>query len=260
MSSTDALNSPSKRGPYKKSYTKDDIFDALTTYRNAQRLGTPMTFTRAGSPYNIPDSTLRYYHRKTSLAIAMSPRHAVPTEVMAAAVTASSAATHRRLLNDDFEQKLMQYITTCRELAQPLDIHMIRHKAQRLHYAANNIALTAENRDILASEHWWNGFKKRHPDHGMRTPQQLAIARARATQPEIINHFYDLLEYELKTHAFEPHQIWAADETGVDNNFKPRKVFVPIGMYVGTTKKSECMHVLFWLYETHVDFLYFFLR
>ena len=154
----------------------------------------------------------------------------------------------------------MQYITTCRELAQPLDIHMIRHKAQRLHYAANNIALTAENRDILASEHWWNGFKKRHPDHGMRTPQQLAIARARATQPEIINHFYDLLEYELKTHAFEPHQIWAADETGVDNNFKPRKVFVPIGMYVGTTKKSECMHVLFWLYETHVDFLYFFLR
>ena len=82
-----------------------------------------MTFTRAGSPYNIPDSTLRYYHRKTSLAIALSPRHAVPTEVMAAAVTASPAATHRRLLNDDFEQKLMQYITTCRELAQPLDIH-----------------------------------------------------------------------------------------------------------------------------------------
>ena len=144
-----------------KTYTKHNILSALTTYRNAQRSGTPMTFTRAGSPYNIPDSTLRYYHRKTSLAIAMSPRHAVPAEVMAEAVTTSIAATHRRLLNDDMEHKLMEYITICRELAQPLDIHMIRHKAQRLHYAANNIPLTDENRHTLASEHWWNGFKKR---------------------------------------------------------------------------------------------------
>lgn len=256
MSSSDAVVSPSKRGPYKKTYTKDDILAALTRYRNAERAGRPISFAAAAAPCIIPDSTLRYYHRKTLTAIVTSPRHAVPSEVMAAAITASSAATHRRLLTDEMEQKLIQWIDSSRDLAQPPDVFMIRHKAQRLHYAANQKPLRDENRLTIASEHWWTGFKKRHPNYSLRTPQQLDIARARATQPEIINHFYALLKHELDAYGFMPHQIWAADETGVDNNFKVHKVFVKTGVYKTPTRNSNAFK--FACVQQHVMSVYLF--
>ena len=72
--------------------------------------------------------------------------------------------------------------------------------------------------------HWWHRFLQRHPTLSIRAPQLLALQRARATQPEIINHFYDLFKLVTDTFDIHEHQIWAMDETGVDNNFKVRKV------------------------------------
>ena len=57
----------------------------------------------------------------------------------------------------------------------------------------------------------------------MRRTQPHSFVRARATQPEIINHFYDLLKQQLDAHQFEPNQIYAADETGVAGDLKTPK-------------------------------------
>ena len=127
---------------------------------------------------------------------------------------------------------MIEYVDKCKELAHPLTIDIIRHKAKRLYYATHNIPITAENEHAIASKHWWFRFKSRHPTFTLRAPQLLALQRAKATQPEIINHFYDLLKLTLDTCQFQPHQIWAMDETGLDNNFKVRKVVARIGMYM----------------------------
>lgn len=254
------MSSPSSRSPrglYKNKYTKHDILTALKDITNAQRSGRKLSFKAAGAPYHIPETTMRHYHKKTTTAIASSSRGAIPSEVMESAVSATSAASHKRLLTDDDEQKLVTWIEQCCMVTQPPEIFLIRHKAQRLHYAIHNIPITEENEDRMASEKWWKGFKSRHPTLTLRTAQPLDVLRARATQPEIINHFYDLLEYEVKTHRFQPHQIWAADETGVDDNFKVRKVVTTKGMHIYTTKMQ---HTQLFLHVAHVIFMFSFFR
>ena len=99
-----------KRGAYGKSYKKADLLLALSDYRSACRAGRKITFDQAGAPYNIPPSTLRRYDRKTEHAIATAPLHSIPTEVAATAVTTSFAGKHKRLLTDELEQKLVQYL------------------------------------------------------------------------------------------------------------------------------------------------------
>jgi hypothetical protein len=220
------------RGPYKKTYKKADLLLALADHRSAARAGRKITFEAAGRPYGIPSTTVRDAHRKAAIAIASAPRHSIPDEVVEAAVSASRAGSHMLLLTSDVEQKLVVYIESCKALAHPLTIDIIRHKAKRLQYACHKVPITEENKHDMASRQWWNRFKKRHPHLTLRSPQLLALQRARATQPEIINHFYDLLKLVYDTYELQPHQIWAMDETGVDNNFKVRKVVANKGMYM----------------------------
>ena len=243
------------RGPYKKTYKKSDILLALSDHRSAVRAGRKMTFAAAGRPYGIPSTTVRDAHRKTTIVIASAPRHSIPDEVLAAVVSASRAGSHMLLLTSDVEQKLLDYIESCKALAHPLTIDTVRHKAKRLYFATHNTPITAQNMHDMASRQWWNRFKKRHPTLSLRAPQLLALQRARATQPEIINHFYDLLKLVYDTYQLQPHQIWAMDETGVDNNFKVRKVVANKGWYKHTQREDEasygCVCVC-------IDMLYFY--
>lgn len=235
------IPSRSPRGPYKNTYTKDDIIAALTAYRSAASAGRRINFSQAGAPYHIPASTLRRYHRKTELAIATAPRHSITNDVLTTVVSTSLTGQHKRLLTDEDEKKLVHYIDLCKQMCHPLDVDTVKLKAKRLHFAVNNIPITDKNRTELASKRWWNAFRKRHPTLTLRTPQPLALQRARVTQPEIINHFYDLLKLAYDTFQFQPHQIWAMDETGVDNNFKVRKVVANKGVYKHAKRQNAWM-------------------
>lgn len=229
------------RGPYHTTYQKSDLVLALTDYRSAIRSGHPITFAQAGAAYHIPASTVRDANKKANAAIARADRHTIPHEILKAAVTTSLAGSHKRLLTDEVEQKLCDYIELCKRMTLPIDIDVVKHKAKRLYYATHNIPITDENRDEMASKRWWQAFRKRHPTLTLRSPQQLAVQRAKATQPEIINHFYDLLELAYDTYGFQSQQIWAMDETGVDNNFKVRKVVANKGMYMHAQYQVSCM-------------------
>lgn len=127
------------------------------------------------------------------------------------------------MLPREVEEKLMWWIDRCGELAQPPSKTLTRLKAKRLYFSLHGIPITDDNRLQLASEKWWRGFKNRHPKTTTMTPTPLQYARAKATQPEIINHFYDLLKHQLDTFGFQPHQIWACDETGVAGDQKSGK-------------------------------------
>lgn len=128
----------------------------------------------------------------------------MPADVVETAVTTSRAGVYNKLLTDDVEQQLIAYVDKCKEYAHPLSIDIVRHKAKHLYYATHNIPIPAENEHDIASKHWWRSFKSRHPTFTLRAPQLLALQRAQATQPEIINHFYDLLKLTLDTYQFQP--------------------------------------------------------
>jgi hypothetical protein len=218
------------RGSYKKSYSKNDVLLALSDYRSAIRAGRRLSYTQAALRYHVPVTTLRRYHRKTEHAIATAPRHSLTNEVVETTVSASSTGLHLLMLSSDMDQKLVSYIESCKQLSHPLTPEAVRKKAKRLYFSQHNIPITAENQHDIASKHWWQRFLLRHPTLSIRAPQLLALQRARATQPDIINHFYDLYKLCIDTFDIHEHQIWAMDETGVDNNFKVRKVVANKGM------------------------------
>ena len=45
--------------------------------------------------------------------------------------------------------------------------------------------------DGVPGEGWWSGFFKRHPKVVKRKPQQLQMARAKASCPEIISDWFE---------------------------------------------------------------------
>ena len=245
LMSTPHTKKPKTRGPYKKHYSHDQILRALDDLRSARRLGQPHSHKTIGDRHGVPVTTLRDWERKTLAAIASAPRHSIPAEVVETAVTTNRQGLHLRLLSEDVEDKLVKWINICDEMAQPPDTYSIRYKAMRLHYAENKIEVDDENYSTIASENCWQRFSFRHPHLAIRTPQPLALKRAKATQPEIINRFYQLLEHWIKKLGVQPHQIWAGDETGVDEKFRVRKVVTNKGTNTHTnTQKKIFVHAL----------------
>ena len=214
--------SPAKRGSYSKTYSKQGILDALQEYKQQLSLGQRPSFSKIGQRHNIPSSTLHDYYVRSQSAIASSPRYSAPNEVTASLVLSTRPGGNNRHLTDEVEHKLKEWIDACGDVLSP-SVDLIRLKAQRLYFATHNTPVTSENEQQLASLKWWRCFKKRYPTLSVRRTQPHSFVRARATQPEIINHFYDLLKQQLDAHQFEPNQIYAADETGVAGDLKTPK-------------------------------------
>ena len=50
------------------------------------------------------------------------------------------------------------------------------------------------------SDGWWASFNRRHPDLSLRNPAPLSMARAAATDCDIIDRCFDLLEEIVDAH------------------------------------------------------------
>ena len=213
--STPVKKSTRKRGLYAQKYKKPDVFNALELYHKYRRSSTPISPAAAARQHNIPAQSLRNYIALTDAAVAKSPRGAVPSVVREAAVAAVTRGGAEKLLSDEDEKALHTWINTAAQHIQPPSKTLILLKAKRLYYAAKGIEITEENEHDVMSEKWWRGFSARHPKLSTRSTTAVSAARARQTQPEIFNHFYDLLDSQYRTHGFEPSHIYALDETGV---------------------------------------------
>ena len=228
------------RGAYKK-WSQDDLALALAAVKSAKNSPHHLTFEAAERKYHIPHSTLYDYMRTTQTAIASAPRASRPDEITNHVIATTRAGTPRTLLNNDTEQKLLTWVFKMEEMCIPVDLDQLRYKAMRLHLSANNIPITVDNELKMASPHWWRRLKLRHPDLRLRTPQKIEYLRLRATQPEIINHFYSLLKHALDTYHFTQDEIWAADETGVDEKGRCKKILAPKGTMPHRRNKLDWM-------------------
>lgn len=70
------------------------------------------------------------------------------------------------------------------------------------------------------SEHWWGGFRQRHPELTLRKPDKLEQSRAESLNPEVVQYFELLNEVcngEKEAKNF-PRQTYNCDEMFVPLN------------------------------------------
>ena len=101
-----------------------------------------------------------------------------------------------------------------------------------------NVVAAKGNHDGVVTDGWWSSFKERHGSLTLRTAEPLPYARAVSSSPEIISHYYDLLEKTLSDNDLmdKPCQIYNMDETGMPLDPTPTKVVTVKG-----TKHPTCI-------------------
>ena len=150
-----------------------------------------------------------------------SEHYAVPKSTLgdriSGRVLPGSTSGPRRILNDEEEEGLVAFLRRC----APVGLSKSRKELLALVQAIAE----SKGHQHLITDGWWNCFIKRHPDITLRAPVPLSQARARATDEEVINNYFDLLEATLQEYDLlgKPGQIFNLDESGFPLNPKPPK-------------------------------------
>ena len=145
-------------------------------------------------------------------------------------VLPGSTSGPRQILNDEEEEGLVAFLRRCASVGLS--------KSRKELLALLQAIVESKGHQHLITDGWWNCFIKRHPDITLRAPVPLSQARARATDEEVINNYFDLLEATLQEYDLlgKPGQIFNLDESGFPLNPKP-----PKGVFdKGTKNLSAC--------------------
>jgi len=83
----------------------------------------------------------------------------------------------------------------------------------------------------LVTDGWWASFRRRHGSLTLRTAEPLSYARGVASNPEVFDHYYNLLEQTLTDNGLldKPCQVFNIDETSMPLDPSPTKVVVVKG-------------------------------
>ncbi len=91
---------------------------------------------------------------------------------------------------------------------------------------------------------WWESFCRRHPNISLRAAAPLSMVRAKASDPEMMSRYFDLLEQTLDENRVRgcPGQIFNMDESGMPLDPKAPKVVAERGTSacaLGSGNKSQ---------------------
>ena len=132
-------------------------------------------------------------------------------------VQPGSRSGPERLLSDTEEVELVAFVRRCSAIGYPKTRKDMIELVQRI----------AESRgvDRQISNGWWEKFCTRNPSITLRASVPLSKARAEATDSEIIDGYFDLLEKTMAEYDLldKPCQVFNADESGFPLAPKPLK-------------------------------------
>ena len=123
-----------------------------------------------------------------------------------------------RYLSDTEEAELVNVLAECSKVGYA------RSKKEVLALVQSTMKL--KGREVPVSGGWWESFKRRHPQMTLRTAEPLAYARAVASNPVILDRYFDILEQTLTENGImdKPCQVFNCDETGMPLAPSPPKV------------------------------------
>ena len=112
------------------------------------------------------------------------------------------------------EKELVQYV-----LAMKVTLYGVT--SRKIHSLAYQLAVLKRIKHSfiddsqLAGRDWLAGFRKRHPELSLRTPEATSAARAQGFNKISVDRFYDVLDSALVPGKFPASRKWNVDETCV---------------------------------------------
>ena len=158
-----------------------------------------MTIRRAAEEYGVPRSTLG---DRASGRVICGAKSGAPT-----------------YLSPEEEEELVQFLVGSAEIGYPKSVREVRA-------LVGAILSNKGNSDVgCVSTGWWERFRKRHPTLSLRQGESLAYKRAIATNRDVINKYFDLLEETISKNNLRdrPSCIFNCDESGMPLDFRPGK-------------------------------------
>lgn len=146
-------------------------------------------------------------------------------------------------LPPEIEAELVKYIIEMDRKMFGLTLYDVRKMAYEL-AIRNNIPAKQHRfneEKKIAGKDWLQGFRKRHPNLSLRSPEPTSMARAQGFTKEKVATFFTLLKETYDKYKWQPQQIFNVDETGVTTvQGKPSKVLSVRGKrQVGAIKSAE---------------------
>ena len=183
-----------ERGAYKK-WSGGQMDQAVSAV-----VGDGKSIRRAAMQYNVPRSTLfdRVSGRIQPGAVSGPPKYLTFTE----------------------EAELAKFLSRCGAIGYARSKSEILALVQRV--------LDSRGKGQTVTHGWWDSFRRRHPELVVRSPVPLSHVRSKATDPEMLQRYFDLLEETVKGNKLEgrPGQIFNMDESGMPLDPKaPRLIF-----------------------------------
>ena len=161
-----------------------------------------MSIRRAAECYKIPRTTLQDYVSGQST---LSSRSGAP------------------ILTVDEESELATFLVEVAKIGYPHTRQQVLNKVQAI--------VDAKGLNRLVTFGWWQSFAHRHPDLTLKTAAPLGMSRAKATDRNVLQRYFTMLEECLDTHDImdKPSRIYNCDETGIPLNPPCPKVIDKVG-------------------------------
>lgn len=114
----------------------------------------------------------------------------------------------------ELEQELADHIISLQNRFFGMNTRDVRELAYAL-AKKNNLPNAFSDETKLAGRDWLDGFRKRHPEITLRTPEKTSIARARCFNKPTVAKFFDMMEKVYLEGNFSQHRIFNVDETAL---------------------------------------------
>ena len=161
------------------------------------------SFRRAAEMYGVPRATLHDHYRG---------RHD------------NGKAGPRPFLSFGEEEELVVFLELHAKIGYPYTRKQVLQIVQDI--------VTTKGIEAEVSSGWWDSFCRRHPSVVLRSAMPLSLSRAHATDPAVLNAYYDKLEEILKSNKIldKAGSIFNCDESGFSLSPKSPKVVCSAGM------------------------------
>ena len=129
----------------------------------------------------------------------------------------------KKYLTEEEEDELVAFVRRCALIGYP--------KSRKDMMALVQQIIESKGMQYTITNGWWESFCKRHPDLTLRAPVALSQARAIATDREVMDNYFDLLEKTMIEYDLvgKPGQVFNMDESGFPLNPKSPKGIFEVG-------------------------------
>ena len=141
-----------------------------------------MSVRRAALEYNIPKSTLG--------------------DRVSGRVIPGSTSGPKKYLTEEKEDELVAFVRRCALIGYP------KSRKDMMALSVQQI-IESKGMQYTITNGWWESFCERHPDRTLRAPVALSQARAIATDREVMDNYFDLLEKTMIEYDLVGKPAWS---------------------------------------------------